>query len=130
MREVKLKTTILWLNAMLFIAYGLGFALIPETLGQLLVGDAPDTTSAVIDMRATYGGMTIGLGIVFALLAAREEFVSVGLKGVIAVMALMAGTRLLGIVVDGQHNSVMTLYLIAEVLMALVATWALRKEPG
>lgn len=125
---MKIKTTILWINAMIFIAYGLGFVLMPETLGQLLVGDAPDTTSAVIDMRATYGGMTIGLGIVFAFLAARAEFVSVGLKGVITVMVLMAGARLLGIMIDGQPNSVMILYLAAEVLMALVATWALRRD--
>ncbi len=125
---MKIKTTILWINAMIFIAYGLGFVLMPETLGQLLVGDAPDTTSAAIDMRATYGGMTIGLGIVFAFLAARAEFVSVGLKGVIAVMVLMAGARLLGIMIDGQPNSMMILYLAAEVLMALVATWALRRD--
>ena len=122
------KTTLIWINALVFIAYGLGFVFFPSTLGLLVTGSAPSTSSGVIDMRATYGGMTLGLGVLFGLLARDPRTVRLGVWGIIVVMICIAGGRVFGMIQDGTPNSIMYIYLAAEILMVILASWALRQN--
>ena len=122
------KTTLIWINALVFIAYGLGFVFFPETLGLLVTGSAPSTSSGVIDMRATYGGMTVGLGVLFGLSARDPRTVRLGVWGIIVVMIGMASGRLFGMIQDGTPNSIMYIYLALEIVMVILASWALRRE--
>lgn len=121
---------ILWLNAAVFTLYGVAFALDPEAMSQLVTGAAPSAGPALTDMRATYGGMSIGLGVLFALAARSSAGQRLGLAGVLAVMLGMATTRALGIVFDGDPNGAMFAYLAVEIVVAGVAIWALRRAPG
>jgi hypothetical protein len=59
---VSLGSVLIRLNAAFFVVYGLAFVLAPEAVGRAITGSAPDTSSGVIDMRATYGGMTVAVG--------------------------------------------------------------------
>lgn len=122
------KTTLIWINALFFIAYGLGFLFFPETLGLLVTGSAPSTSSGIIDMRATYGGMTLGLGVLFGLSARDPRTVWLGVWGIIVVMICMAGARLFGMMQDGTPNSIMYIYFAVEVMIAVLAFWALRRD--
>ena len=76
-------------------------------MSQLVTGAAPSAGPALTDMRATYGGMSIGLGVLFALAARSSAGQRLGLAGVLAVMLGMATTRALGIVFDGDPNGAM-----------------------
>ena len=112
---------LVWLTAGIFVVYGVGFALMPASLSLWVTGGAPSEPSGLIDMRSTYGGMSIGVGLVLALAARRRETLRSGLVGVGLVMVCMAASRLLGIVVDGGPNGFMWAYLALEVVAAALA---------
>lgn len=121
---------LLWLTGAGFVVYGVAFVAAPEAMSQFVTGGSPASSSGVIDIRATYGGMSVGLGILFALAAGRSRFHGLGLRGVAAVMAGMAAARLLGIVVDGGANAMMWAYLGVEVVVLVLALVALRGAGG
>lgn len=67
-----LAKILVWINCGLFAGFGLGFVFIPGTLATLITGTAPTTPGAMTDMRATYGGMALGLAVIFGLCARQE----------------------------------------------------------
>ena len=123
-----LPAILLWLNSAIFVGYGIAFSLAPEAMSTLVTGAAPTTASGLIDMRSTYGGMSIGLGILLGLAARSATSHPLGLRGVVAVMVGMASSRLLGLLVDGDANAAMYLYLALEISVAALAIWALRRR--
>jgi hypothetical protein len=124
----KVQVAVVWINAAVFLLYGIGFVLFPESLSAFVTGNVPGGSSALIDLRATYGGMSIGLGILLGLLALNPAWVRAGLLGVLVIMLGMASARLYGIAVDGTPNRIMLVYLAAEVAMVCVAFWALKSS--
>lgn len=122
-----LGRTIVWINSSLFIGFGLGFVLAPEVLAMLITGAAPATPSALTDMRATYGGMALGLAFIFGVCARTERYVRLGVQCVLAVMLALAVARVIGMLLDGAPNIFMFVLLAAEVLMGILAFFALRQ---
>lgn len=117
------------MNSAIFALYGIAFALFPEPMAIFVTGSIPESTSALIDMRATYGGLCLAVGVVFALLACKAAMVRTGVVVLAIVLGGMAGTRALGIILDGDPNPLMNLYLATEILVALLAIWALHGLP-
>jgi hypothetical protein len=74
-----------------FVLYGLTFIVFPEFLSQFVTGAVPASASGMIDMRATYGGMSIAIGALLFILAANQERVGVGLLGVLLIMLGLGG---------------------------------------
>ncbi len=121
---MKLANAIVWLTATLFIAYGVVFAVAPAFMMEFVSGSAFGSTSAAIDARSTFGGLTIAVGVVIAILGTNDNSMPTALLAIALILGAMAITRLLGIVVDGEPNIVMYVYLLAEILgvaLALVA---------
>lgn len=123
-----IATVIVRINAVLFLLYGIGFIFFPEAMAQMVSGSAPSQTSALIDMRATYGGMSAGIGLLLFALGNGQAMARKGLLGVVLLMVGMASGRLYGIVVDGSPNLTMHIYLGLELAMATVAIWAMSKR--
>jgi len=121
---MQLGRTLLWVNAGLFIAFGVGFALAPAYFAGLFTGDVPSTTSAAIDMRATYGGLGIGVGIWLLLSQGQTRL---GLQGLCAVLGAIAFGRALGLGIDGSANGFMLAFLASEIGMLLLAFYAMRR---
>lgn len=119
---------LLWINCAAFLGFGLGFALAPTQLADLILGVAPTAPSALIDMRATYGGITIGTALFFGLCAARPNWQHPGLVASALMMGGLATARVLGIVVDGEPNGFMLGFLALEVLAAVLSLAALRQS--
>ncbi|MEM9177033.1 MAG: DUF4345 domain-containing protein [Myxococcota bacterium] len=118
------------LNAGFFVVYGLLFVFVPEPLATTITGGAPSTASGMIDLRATYGGMSIAVGWMLAAFARDEALHATGLRAVAATLLCMAGGRTVGIVVDGNPNTWMWIYLAAEIAVAAAALVALRAGSG
>ena len=123
-----LSRVIVWGTALFFIVYGLGFVFYPAQLADVITGSAPASASALIDMRATYGGLTVAVGVVFLLLGAREHTVSLSLRAIAVVLLAMAAGRGLGMLLDGAGNVFMWLYLAGEVLFGALALWLSGRE--
>ena len=64
---------LVWATGLFFLAYGLAFALSPLGMLVLVTGDYPEATSGVIDVRATYGGLSVAVGVAMVAMGWRRE---------------------------------------------------------
>ncbi len=108
----------LWINAVVFLIYGLCFIALPEMMSQLVTGTVPDTTSGLTDMRATYGGMSLGFGVLLAYAAQSSHLKRFGVLCVVFIMMGMTIARTLGMLIDGSPNENMYIYLALELLVS------------
>lgn len=123
-----LSVAIVRITAAVFTLYGVGFIVAPELLSLNVTGTVPVTPSGVIDMRATYGGMSVAVGVLLFVLASSREHVESGLIGVALLMSGMAGGRAYGIVVESSADVMMYIYLGFEVTVTVIALWALFRQ--
>lgn len=108
-------------TGLFFALYGTAFTFFPIEMASLVTDGSPSTPSGLIDLRATYGGMSIAMGATILVLGSRAELVSLGLLVVAVVLLAMAGARILGMMLDGTPNTVMYIYLAAELVFAVCA---------
>jgi hypothetical protein len=116
------------LTAIIFVLYGFGFAVSPESMSDLVTGGFPVTKSGLIDMRSTYGGLSIAVGALLWNLTRRSELLPLGLRAVAIIMGAMATTRTIGFVVDGSPNPTMWAFLVAEITAVSLSLWQIRIE--
>jgi len=109
------------LTALFFMGYGLAFALFPIEMAISITGAAPSSASALMDVRATYGGMTIAVGMILMMLTKNEEGLRFALLSIAIILLAMAASRVLGMVMDGAPNGFMYGYLLAEIIGAAIA---------
>ena len=116
------------LFAFVFILYGFAFALFPDFMLLLVTDSRTTTSSASIDIRSTYGGISLTIGAMLHYLAFEQSRVRLALKFILLLMLLMASTRMIGMAVDGQANFVMYFYMALELLSASLALVLLRVD--
>ena len=125
---MSLPVVLLWIDCVLFVGFGVGFAAVPLELAEFVTGDAPSVSSAVIDMRATYGGVAIGTGLFFGYCARRASLVQIGLVASLLVIASIGLARVVGILIDGDPNAFMIFFLALEVVFSGLTVVALRRH--
>lgn len=113
------------LTASIFALYGVLFILFPVALFEFATDSVLTGNTAVIDVRATYGGMSLAAGIILFLLSQSTETIRLGLLSVLLLMSGMAFGRIVGIVVDQQANTIMYIYLALELIAASLAAFLL-----
>ncbi|MGH2794654.1 MAG: DUF4345 domain-containing protein [Actinomycetota bacterium] len=124
---MNLSMLLLRITSVLFVAFGIGFVVAPQDLAELMTDAAPSVPSAVTDMRATYGGVALGIGLFIGYCARRAETVRLGLLAAISVIASLGTARLIGIIIDGSPNAFMLVFLATEVASLLLLVIALRR---
>ena len=117
---MKLTALVIWVAAIFFITYGLAFAIAPSWMFSIVTGGELISISSLVDLRATYGGMTIAVGITILYLYRRGS-IDAGLTIITVVLLSMAVTRLLGFIIDGGANVIMYAYFALEIGGAAVA---------
>lgn len=129
-----LKTSqfVVLLTGLIFLAFGIACVVAPSDVLLLATGALLDHPVALIDLRATYGGMSIGVAVILFVLASSSASIRFGLIAVLALMLGMAGSRAIGMLVESSSNSVMLLYLILEIAAASISAILLLKgaKPG
>jgi hypothetical protein len=120
-----IQALIVRITAAVFTFYGIGFVVAPELLSQYVTGAIPASASGLIDMRATYGGMSVAVGVLLFVLSSKRGSIETGLLGVIILMLCMASGRIYGIAEDGSANVFMYIYLAIEIGMTGISWWAL-----
>lgn len=121
---MKVGKIICLINAIIFLVYGILYFIMPTDMSAYVTKSIPTTASALIDMRATYGGMSIATGLVIGLLGLRNETLHSAVWILMIFMISMASGRMIGIIYEAEANDKMYVYLISEVLIALIcAVW-------
>jgi len=121
---VRFGKVLVFVNGVLFVGFGLGFMAAPVFFSGLFTGGVFSTTSAIIDVRATYGGLGLGLGFWFLLCS--KENIRLGLQGSLVVLASIILGRVVGLIMDGGPNMFMFVFLGAEVVFFLAALYAIK----
>lgn len=107
------------------IAFGIYLAMSPLTVAAIL--DRPhDTTSQMINVRASWGGTLVGLGAFLAWLPALRPWsrAVIGLLG--WAMAGIGAARTIGFVLDGAPDARQWLWISLEVAIAIGSVIGLR----
>ena len=78
-------------------------------------------------MRATYGGISLGLAVFWGWCARGRNTQHAGLLSSLLVLSAAAFGRLIGMIVDGSPNVFMFVLFAAEVLFAALIFAALKK---
>ena len=118
----------LWLAAAMSVVAGLVYVVSPLLMtasagfGELLPG-------GTTDVRATYGGLQLGLGIFFAWTALDPTRIRSGLVLALLIFGALASCRAVGVVLDASLNEFHRTGLIFETLLTLVALAAVVKIP-
>jgi hypothetical protein len=115
-------------GAVVFAGIGLGFLIVPVQWAALVEISLP-TAMARTDLRATYGGFDLAVGVFLGLCALRTEWIRPGLVALGLAAAGFGGGRLLGIVVEGTASPLMLAFAAIEAMTALVAFALLRRLP-
>lgn len=94
-------------------------------------GFGPLGPHALTDVRATYGGFQIGLG-VFTIWAAASDAVRVRMAIVLQALTIgaIASCRLVGFAIDGSPNGFLISAIITEMIFTALALIALRSLPS
>ena len=119
---------LVYLTALFFLLYGVIFAVFPVEMANLSTGSSPNSTSATIDFRATYGGAQFAIGLALILVFKIKQDVTLALIIVAITLLSMAFGRLIGILLDGQPNTLMYVYLVAELVFGLLALYLRKSE--
>ena len=112
------------LGALIFLGFGLWLFCIPEALAG--IGIVLETPEARIDVRATYGGLELGIATFLFLCASRNEWLRLGLMATACGIAGLGLGRLGGIALEGEGTSLMWFFLGLEVVAAAVYVGAAR----
>lgn len=83
------------------------------------------TTTAIIDFRATYGGLLVGIGIFF-IVCLKDTYVRLGLILQALSLGGLAFGRVVGLILDGMPQMILIYFLIAEIAAVILALFAMR----
>lgn len=115
------------LSAVVFLAFGSAFLFFPIRMASLVSMEL-SVPSAVIDVRATYGGFVIGMAAFFWLCSSREALIRPGLMAQAVSLGGFVFGRSIGLAVDGAANSLIYVLLVGEISGCALALFALSSE--
>jgi O-antigen ligase len=127
---MKFKLTLLWLNIVMFTVFGLYFILAPASAAQSFIGAVPADTNLMIDMRATYGGLSLAVGLFLADCLLRQKAVQAGLLLSLLIFVCLTVARAAGVMTAPSPSGMMYQSLTLEVVMTILFALALVIKPA
>jgi hypothetical protein len=120
---VTLPALLLWLGALVFGVIGLLFLAAPVRWARLVEISLPTPMSRT-DLRATYGGFDLALGIFLAICALNPAWHAPGLLACgLALLGFAAG-RLVGFLAEGSAQRLMLIFFALELIVGAASLWA------
>ncbi|MCX7033461.1 MAG: DUF4345 family protein [Arenimonas sp.] len=120
----RFRITVLSLAGLGFLGFGLAIVAAPEAvLGPVGISG---TTAGLIELRAFYGGLELGLAAFLFACAAKPDWREAGLWSVALGNGGIAAARLLGIGLTGEFTGFFAAALVWEIGFTLAAIIALR----
>ncbi len=125
-----LGRTILWLSALVFIAYGL-VSLMSPAIPARYAGLVMSNGDAVAEIGAMYGGLQTGVGIFCLVAVIRLEYYRAGLLLLVTAIGALAMARLLSLLIGTDTVTAYTWGALAyEIVTAILAAIALGQSSG
>lgn len=125
---MRIVAVLLWFNVIVFSLYGVAFILFPKELAWMVVAATPTSDAALIDMRATYGGTNLGIGLLIGYLSLSKLTFRHALQAVFLINSVMALARGYGLFLSETQSNVMFIYLGLEIGAALLSYYLLKRH--
>ncbi|WP_374604728.1 DUF4345 family protein [Arenimonas sp.] len=123
----KIGKWVLVLAGLGFLGFGIAITAAPAAvLGGVGIGG---TAAGLVELRAFYGGLELGLGSFLLVCAARPAWREAGLWSVALINGGIAAARLLGIALSGEFTGFFAGALVWELGFTAAAILALRRRP-
>jgi len=116
------------LAAIAYAAIGLIFLIDPVYWGSSVDISLP-TPTAIIDLRATYGGCMLAIAIFLAYCLANSRLIRVGLIFQAISLGGFGLARLAGIIMNPPTRGIMYYLLLAEIFGVALAVYCLSRLP-
>ncbi|MBC7541553.1 MAG: DUF4345 family protein [Candidatus Sericytochromatia bacterium] len=120
---------LLMLNSLVFGVFGLLFLIWPAGMAAT-VGLAAANPTGIIDIRATYGGLELGISALLGYCAISIGGTAFGLLAATCAFTGFAGGRLIGIIANGGAVGLIWGILACDVLLVALNAWMLRQMQG
>lgn len=117
------RVVLLGLNALMYIAFGLGFIFAPATVTPMFLGVAAPAGDLLVDMRATYGGLSLAIGLFMAYCLYRREHLYQGVLVSFLVYIALLAARGIAIAAEASVGQPMYQSLIFELVLAVLFGW-------
>jgi len=120
------------LSALPFVGIGLAFVAAPGAMAPL-VGLEPTNVTADNDLRAVYGGLSLGCAALLAWCGVREERIGLGVSAVLFLYGGLAAGRFVSLAVAGAPEALGFMLHAGELVglgCGLSARWMLRAPAG
>ncbi len=101
------------LSTAAWLPYGLYCFLAPETL-KIAAGVGVDGPTGTTEIRAMYGGLQIGIGVLCALGAWKPTWRPTAVRTLLLLVGGLLATRAIGVLLDGSFSTYTLLALIFE----------------
>ena len=108
------------------LAFGLAYLIAPAAMTKP-AGFDDLSASATTDVRATYGGFQVGIGLFLLYAAKAAERHRPGLWLVVLSIGSVLASRILGVVLDGDLNEFHSSGLAVEFVLTASAIFVLRR---
>jgi hypothetical protein len=117
----------LGLSALVWLPYGIYCFLVPTSLAEA-AGVAFTSPTGSTELRAMYGGLQAGIGLLAGLGAVRDSLRRPALVALAFLTGGLVTTRLLGATLDGGFSSYTNSAVVFELTSVVVATWLLSRS--
>jgi hypothetical protein len=118
---------LLGLSAAVWLPYGLYCFLDPAVLGSV-AGVTFASATGSTEIRAMYGGLQMGVGVLSVLGLLRIEWRTAALRALLVLVGSLLVSRLAGVVLDGSLSAYTVSALALEGAGTAAAAWVLRTE--
>ena len=123
---MKLAKILLLGSAIIFVLVGTAFLFAPRQYAAVLEISAV-TPLARTDLRATYGGLELGVGIFLLLCLVRRSWIGPGLSALALATGGFATGRLIGFALERTLNPLMLGFLFIEIVVTVLSILCLRR---
>lgn len=121
----------LLLQALVLAGFGAAYFLYPQGMASLS-GMILVQTSAIVDVRAYYGALQLGLAVFLLSSAFRPTFLRPALAMLTLLFAALAVGRLAGLYLEGTVGQTFNFYALGyeavSAVLALLAGWLLERQ--
>lgn len=122
-QTMTIRLVLLGVFSLMFLVFGLGFIFWPEGFTPLFLGVPSPGGDLMIDMRATYGGISLAVGLFAGHCAMRREHLSLGLMLAFLISVGLLSGRGVGLIASDAAGLLMRNSLILEALLTILYGW-------
>ena len=123
-------TIVLALYGAMFVVIGVMAAVAPGTMAEALKLAEPVSAQALVELRAVYGGLQLGFGLLYLMAALMPALRPFAYLALIVLFSPLLAARVAGLALDGGFDGYMAMALVFEAASVALGIAGRRLDPA